>query len=176
MITHSYFFRVRPTQLHAQTRGWPTLEGTAQAFASTIDGGEIRPLAATDDGNHDLELRLRRDENVDADKHVRVFNHIFIAAQNLGYVVLQAEVRNVVTASVDYAIKGALGGGGVGGLSTKNPYVTLAGMLFGAVVGHAAGEAVEQIKVVYEVRSDRAGRWWLAPTPQPQARVLPQPA
>lgn len=105
-----------------------------------------------------------------------MLNAIFGAAQNLGYAVLRAEVREVATASVEYALKGALGGGGVGHVSSKNPYVSLAGLALGAIVGYTAGESVEHVKVIYEVRSDRAGGWSLVPAPRSQEQVVAQPA
>jgi hypothetical protein len=176
MTTHSYFIQVRPTQLHAQIRRWPTLESTAQAFAGATTECEIRPLVTTDEGNHDIELRLQRDQAIDAEAHVQAVNAIFTAVQSLGYVVLRMEVRNIVSASVDYAIKGALGGGGAGAIGTKNPYLTLAGLVLGALAGHVAGESVEHVKVIYEVRADRAGGWSLVPASQSQTQAVAQPA
>jgi len=142
MTTHSYFIRVRPTQLHAQIRRWPTLESTARAFAGATAECEIRPLATTDEGNHELDLRVQRDQAVETEAHVQALNAIFVAAQHLGYVVLKAEVRDVVNASVDYAVKGALGGGSAGAIGTKNPYVTFAGLARGGLAGHIAVESV----------------------------------
>lgn len=151
-------FHGRPELRYASLLGEASSLGQALApLLDTIGDIEFRPAQ----GGETVQLVLSRPSRDE------VFNDVVVAVQRLGYSMVEAEIREVVTRTVEGAICGSLGTGAVGS-TIKNPYLTLLAAVIGAVAGAKAGSLVEVASTKHRYQWFPATGWVVREAGAPQ--------
>jgi hypothetical protein len=110
-----------------------------------------------------VTVGLRRDR----ESHEEALDELFVAAQELGYAFVEAEITKVADRAIEMAV--GLGVGGLGaGSTTENAELALLGAGIGWVVGLLVGANMQKVEVLYRAQWTPSG-WHLTP-------VAPQPA
>jgi hypothetical protein len=134
---------------------------TQQALEEVLEDVTVRELTETAQGSYKLDLRLKRAD------HYEALNDIFLAAQQLGYSIVEATVTEWVDQAVESAIVGLLSGGALGSAS-ENPEIALVAALIGGLAGAVAGSRVRKVKIAYQVVPRYPSGWTLKEIPQKQ--------
>lgn len=115
-----------------------------------------------------VTVGLRRDR----ESHEEALDELFVAAQELGYAFVEAEITKVADRAIEMAVGGGITGLGAGS-TTENAELALLGAGIGWVVGLLVGANMQKIEVLYRVQWTNAG-WHLIPVaPQPAAPARP---
>ncbi len=146
----TYRVRLSPAVLQLAGTGL-----SRDSLERSIAGVVVREVINERFGNHVLDLELTRNS------HEEALNEILIAAQQLGYSIVEATVSEWADQLIEQAAAGALGAGTVTGLATKNPEAAVAVGLVGMIIGGIAGAHIEKIKAVYAARPTYPSGWQL---------------
>jgi hypothetical protein len=167
-MRNTYEVRIRPTAVRAlmQLGAQPF---SPEVLGRSLAGATIRQLSQEEWGDYTLTLHLQRET------HEQALNEILLAVQEYGYWIVAGTVNEWANAAGQAAFAGVLGGGAIGSRAS-DPWVALGAIVFGGLLGAAAGSFVEDLKVVYQVRPGYPSGWVLTPMPrQAQAEPAFQP-
>lgn len=161
MHVHAYKLKLEPTLWHV-----PQL--TPELLAGSLPGDAvIQGFAPQHSGSHLANIALERDR----DSHEEALNELLIAAQEIGYGFVEAEITRIADRAIEMAVGGGVGGFGVGS-TTENGEVALLGAFAGWIVGLFVGANMEKVEVVYRAQLTSTG-WHLAPGAPQSAPLRP---
>lgn len=128
----------------------------SQTVLDSITGVVAHQISTDQWGCVTLDVTLARQD------HHSALNDLLSLAQQLGYSLLNGEIRKLVGSEIEAAILGGLGTGALG-TASHNTLVVLLAAAGGAVVGWIVGSSLQKIEVVYDLQLDPFGRWTFTP-------------
>jgi hypothetical protein len=143
---------------------------SAESLAQVLAGVVVRKLVAAPKGGYEVDIQPARPNHHDA------LADIETALSELGLTTAQAMITEWVTSIVEAAVLGGVGGGAMGS-ATKDPFLTIGGVILGLVIGVAVGSAMLVVKAEYQAdRIDPFGSGWrLSVVPRPHITFGQQP-
>ncbi len=159
MQTFAYKLTLQPQLWNPAALTPETLAGRLASDAS------IRSMTEQAWG-HMADIALERES------HQEALNELLIAAQELGYSFVEAEITKVADRALEMAFGGGITGAGVVGSSSQNGEAAFLAGMAGWAVGLLIGAGMEKVEVIYEVQWTNAG-WHLIPVPRTRTAVGP---
>lgn len=156
MHVYSYKVKLEPML-------WSPPALTPELLAGRLAGDAvIREFSSHPSGAHIVNVGLQRDR----DSHEEALNELLLAAQELGYMLVEAEITKVANRAIEMAVAG-LGVGGLGaGSATEKGELAVIGAFVGWCVGLFVGASMEKIEVMYAVQLTNTGWDFARVTPQ----------
>jgi hypothetical protein len=159
---HAYKLKLKPAL-------WSPAALTPESLASRLVAhAVVEELTSDPSGAAVATVVLRRDR----ESHGEALNELLVAAQELGYAFVEAEITKVADRAIEMAVGFGVGGLGAGS-TTENAELAVIGAAVGWVVGLLVGANMQKVEVLYRAQWTNAG-WHLIPVnPQPAAPVRP---
>jgi hypothetical protein len=154
---HVYAYKVR-----LEPMLWRSAVLTPESLAERLAGDAvIQGFASHPSGSHLVNIGLHRDR----DSHQEALNELLLAAQELGYTFVEAEITKIADRAIEMAV--GLGVGGLGaGSTTENGELAVIGAAIGWVVGLFVGANLQKVELMYRVQWTNAGWHLTGVTPQ----------
>lgn len=166
---NTYHLSISSVRQHALTRwGAPTV--TEDAVAQVVADAAIHSVTQNGFRDYSLVLELQRST------HEEALNDILVGVQRLGYTIVNGTITEWTDRTVETAVAGALGGGGLG-LASNNLEVTVVAGLAGMIAGAIVGSQLRKVENVYRVQWVYPSGWQFTDVPPHQwsPRPVPQP-
>lgn len=162
---HEYKLRLEPAL-------WSPAALTPEALAESLaTDAVVQELAPHPSGGGVAVVAINRDR----DSHEEALDELFVAAQELGYAFVEAEITKVADRAIEMAVGGGITGLGAGS-TTENAELALLGAGIGWVVGLLVGANMQKAEVLYRAQWTPSG-WLLTPVaPQPAVASAVRPA
>ncbi len=148
-MNNSYQLVLRPNRYFVLPGSGPTL--TEQMVLDSLAGVVIHELSEDEHGNRTLHVELPASSDAEA------LDALVFFAEQLGFKVLEATVKEWASQVIERALLGLLGGGAVGVASENGP-VALVAALGGAVIGGLSGAEARKLVAEYDARRDQWAR------------------
>jgi hypothetical protein len=153
-------------KLKLQPLVWSPATLTPETLAGRLAGDASIRSVTEQAWGHVADIALERDS------HHEALNELLIAAQELGYSFVEAEITKVADRALEMALGGGITGAGVVGSSSQNGEAAFLAGLAGWAVGLLIGAGMEKVEVIYEVQWTNAG-WRLIPAPHTGTVIRP---
>jgi hypothetical protein len=149
-MNNSYQLVLRPNRYFVLPGSGPAL--TEQMVLDSLADVVIHELSEDEHGNRTLHVELPASSDAEA------LDALVFFAEQLGFKVLEATVKEWASQVIERALLGLLGGGAVGVASENGP-VALVAALGGAVIGGLSGAEARKLVAEYDARRDQWGSW-----------------
>lgn len=168
---NTYRFHVAP-QLTYKYPGVVARQLTVADISRTLLGSTVQQIAGTPTTGYGVVVQLGRAS------HPHALHDIRVALEQLGFAVVQAEITEWLTATLELALIGGTGGGALGS-ATKDPGIVILGAAIGFAAGAIAAQFTKKVKARFDaqlVHPYGPHGWSVTPQIPPGWSPSPHPA